>query len=88
MGAHCKPCGIAGNRDQVAAVNIAKRVITGQTTLKVDRLTGRKRIKTAIRTPGKRAPPDKNALTPKRTRHKRVKSSAAATMTTVKTVTN
>nr|WP_245348531.1 transposase [Paeniglutamicibacter psychrophenolicus] len=75
--ARCRPCGLQRNRDQVAAVNIAKRAITGQDGLKTDRKTGRKRIRKAVHARVKRMRPPKNAPTPKRTRHKRVRHSTA-----------
>lgn len=75
--ARCRPCGLEGNRDQIAAVNIAKRAITGQDGLKADRKTGRKRIKKAVHARVKRVQRPKNAPTPKRTRHKRVRHSVA-----------
>lgn len=75
--ARCRPCGLEGNRDQVASVNIAKRAITGQDGLTVDRKTGRKRIRKAVHAPVKRVRRPKNAPTPKRTRHKRVRNSVA-----------
>jgi hypothetical protein len=75
--ARCRPCGLHGNRDQVASVNIAKRAITGQDGLTADRKTGRKRIKKAVHAPVKRVRRPKNAPTPKRTCHKRVRNSVA-----------
>ena len=75
--ARCRPCGLQGNRDQVAAVNIAKRAITGQDGIKTDRKTGRKRIRKAVHARVKRVRPPKNAPTPKRTRHKRVRHSVS-----------
>nr|WP_245348365.1 transposase [Paeniglutamicibacter psychrophenolicus] len=75
--ARCRACGLEGNRDQVAAVNIAKRAIAGQDTLTSDRKTGRKRIKKAVHARVKRVRPAKNAPTPTRPRHKRVRNSVA-----------
>jgi hypothetical protein len=75
--ARCRPCGLEGNRDQVASVNIAKRAIAGQDSLAVDRTTGRKRIKKAVHARVKRVRPAKNAPTPRRTRHKRIRNSLA-----------
>lgn len=75
--ARCRSCGLQGNRDQVASVNIAKRAITGQDGLTVDRKTGRKHIRKAVHAPVKRVRPAKNASTPRRTRHKRVRNSVA-----------
>lgn len=71
--ARCRPCGLEGNRDQVAAVNIAKRAIAGQDGITVDRKTGRKRIRKAAHQPVKRVRRPKNAPTPRRTRHKPVR---------------
>ncbi|GAA1867539.1 hypothetical protein GCM10009715_13440 [Paeniglutamicibacter psychrophenolicus] len=73
----CRSCGLQGNRDQVAAVNIAKRAIAGQDSLTVDRKTGRKHIRKAVHAPVKRVRCPKNASTPRRTRHKRVRNSVA-----------
>ncbi|MFI8412667.1 zinc ribbon domain-containing protein [Paeniglutamicibacter gangotriensis] len=75
--ARCRACGLEGNRDQIAAVNIAKRAITGQDSLRTDRKTGRKRIKKAAHAPVKRVRRPKNAPTPRLTRHKRVRHSVA-----------
>ena len=75
--ARCRPCGLEGNRDQVAAVNIAKRAITGQENLTVDRKTGRKHIRKAVHAPVKRVRPAKHAPTPTRPRHKRVRHTTA-----------
>ena len=75
--ARCRSCGLQGNRDQVAAVNIAKRAIAGQDGITTDRKTGRKRIRKAVHAPVKRVRPAKNAPTPRRTRHRRVRNSVA-----------
>ena len=73
--ARCRLCGLEGNRDQVASVNIGKRAIAGQDSLMADRKTGRKRVQKAMHAPVKRMRRAKNVPTPRRTRHKRVRHS-------------
>ena len=73
--ARCRPCGLEGNRDQVASVNVGKRAIAGQGSLKTDRQTRRKHIGKVAHSPVKRVPRPKNAPTPRRARHKRVRRS-------------
>ena len=85
--ARCQPCGLEGNRDQIASVNIGKRVIAGQDGLTSDRRTGRKRVRQAAHARVRRVRRAKGAPTPRWTRRKRVRNSVApVAVTTAKTV--
>ena len=75
--AWCRRCGIGGNRDHVAAVNLAKRALLGRSKT-VRRRGHLPTIGTAEHAPV-RLTHDKNSPTPNRPRHRRVRHSQHTT---------
>ncbi|RVW08870.1 transposase [Prescottella agglutinans] len=71
--ARCGPCGLHGNRDHVAGVNLAKRVLLGRGRI-VRRPGHLPAIRVAEHAPVRKSR-DKNQPTPARPRHRRVRRS-------------
>ncbi|MDH6282463.1 zinc ribbon domain-containing protein [Prescottella agglutinans] len=71
--ARCGPCGLHGNRDHVAGVNLAKRVLLGRGRI-VRRRGHLPAIRVAEHAPVRKSR-DKNQPTPARPRHRRVRRS-------------
>lgn len=74
--AWCTRCGVGGNRDHVAAVNLAARALVGRSRA-VRTRSGSVEIRTAVHAPVRKCR-DKTGPTPRRPRHRRVRRSIAA----------
>lgn len=73
LSASCRACGNSGNRDQFASVNVGKRLIVGQKSIKRDFTTKRKAVKKIEHAPVKRVSRDKNAPTSSRPKTRRAR---------------
>ncbi|MCK8674398.1 zinc ribbon domain-containing protein, partial [Rhodococcus sp. HM1] len=74
--AWCEVCKVGGNRDHVAAVNLAARPLVGRSRA-VRTRSGSVEIRTAVHAPVRKCR-DKTGPTPRRPRHRRVRRSVPA----------